>query len=315
MVHETSRGTSEPGGHCQGARPCGYDVVRIVLGALLIAASVLKSWRPAAELSTWGDPALAHRILSIAVAGELTLGLWLLFGFHPRVTWHVAFACFAAFACIAAGKAVAGESSCGCFGRVPVPPQLTFAFDLAALGALLRFRPTAAGSAAVWSRPLRAAGFAVSSALLVLTCLEALRAATPTADGEPFGTRGSLALLKPSSWVGQCCPLLRYIDIGRELGEGRWTVVLYHNDCSRCREAIPAYERRARESAGGARPYRIALVEMPPYAGEADAVVGQGSPCALGRLDDSRDWVVKTPAVIELSDCTVLPAGKSDRHD
>ena len=118
-----------------------FDVVRIVLGSVLVVASFLKGF----DLLT--DPLAGHDFLGprwlliVLVGFEWGLGLWLLAGFHPRLTRWVAIACFAVFAGTTLTMALAGESSCGCFGRVRVSPWLTLSFDLAAVGALLSFPP------------------------------------------------------------------------------------------------------------------------------------------------------------------------------
>lgn len=81
---------------------------------------------------------------------EALLGLWLLSGFYPGPARWAALAVFCMLACASLYLGVVGESSCGCFGRVPINPWMTFAIDsLALLGLCFwrlprQFNPSAA---------------------------------------------------------------------------------------------------------------------------------------------------------------------------
>jgi hypothetical protein len=88
---------------------------------------------------------------------------------------------------------------------------------------------------------------------------------------------------------------LEHIDIGDQLREGSWLAVLYHHNCPDCQTAIPKYERMARDSQGKEHPFRIALVEMPPY----DRTATRETPfCSYGRLDESKKWFTTTPVTV-----------------
>ena len=119
----------------------GYDVVRILLGLVLLTAAGLKGHQLATEPAV-GTGLLDSRWFLIGVVEfELLFGLTLLAGIFPKSTWIAALACFACFAGVSAVKAVLGDASCGCFGRVPVNPWHTFGLDLTAIVALLRWQP------------------------------------------------------------------------------------------------------------------------------------------------------------------------------
>lgn len=130
-----------------------YDAVRIVLGLVLLTAAALKGHQlatdPVAETSLFSS----RWFLIGVVEFELFFGLCLLAGLCPRWTWRAALVCFTGFACISLYKAVSGEASCGCFGKVPVDPWHTFLLDLAAVIALSRWRPARGGVARTTAYP------------------------------------------------------------------------------------------------------------------------------------------------------------------
>ena len=99
--------------------------------------------------------------------------------------------------------------------------------------------------------------------------------ATLSDAGDIIGD-GKIVVLDPENWAGRPCPLLDYIDIGDQLREGDWLVLLYHRDCPGCQRAIeklrsdasPAVIRRAR---------RVALVEISARRRQAFGVHCQGA--------------------------------------
>lgn len=124
----------------------------MVLGLLLLAAAGLKAQGLALE------PTGEHTILSsprleiAAIEAEILLGVWLLSGWAARFAWVAALAFFGILAGVSSYLALVGQQDCGCFGRVAVNPWLTFSIDIAAVAALLVWRPRAgdARDRAVW---------------------------------------------------------------------------------------------------------------------------------------------------------------------
>lgn len=115
-------------------RIAGCEAVRLLVGLLLLIAAGLKAQQLATEPSL-GEGILHARWLLIAVVEfELFFGLWLLAGLLPRLSWLAALGCLALFACVSLFKALSGELTCGCFGRVEVNPWHTFALDEAENG-------------------------------------------------------------------------------------------------------------------------------------------------------------------------------------
>jgi hypothetical protein len=107
-------------------------------------------------------------------------------------------------------------------------------------------------------------------------------------------TDGSTILLDPARWIGSKCPLLRYIDIGAELSDGDWTLVLVDNRCTRCETAIADAVDDA-----VARPdlsERIAFIDV-RQAREPRLSARQFK---WGRLMPAHRWLVKVPTTIHL---------------
>jgi len=57
---------------------------------------------------------------------------------------------------------------------------------------------------------------------------------------------------------------------------------------------------------------RIALIEVPPYG---RGPISENSPCVLGRLAETKEWFVTTPAVALLSDGNVTSAWEEKAPD
>jgi hypothetical protein len=61
-------------------------------------------------------------------------------------------------------------------------------------------------------------------------------------DSELFESEKSITL-EPANWLGKKFPLLKYIEVNdkfdlNDLQAGEWTILLYHNDCSKCQEIL-----------------------------------------------------------------------------
>ena len=99
-------------------------VVSVLLGLLLFTSAVLKTHQLATE-PVRGTGLLESRwFVTAVVEYELLLSFWLFWGLFRRTAWWVSVGTFAGFAVVAAAKAVSGEASCGCFGRLPTSPWL-----------------------------------------------------------------------------------------------------------------------------------------------------------------------------------------------
>ena len=131
-------------------------------------------------------------------------------------------------------------------------------------------------------------------------------------DGSEKTASSSYELLEPSNWIGKELPILEHVDIAETLKKGTWLVLFYHYDCPDCDTAIPKYEQIACDMAGNEDFLRIALIAVPPYG---RCPVSGNSPCALGRLTESKKWFVTTPAVTLLTDGLVKSAWEEKAPD
>jgi hypothetical protein len=298
----------------RAGRPAPYDAVRIALALVLLTAAGLKGYQLATEPVLGGGLLESRWFLIAVVEFEILFGLWLLSGLAPGWTWRAAVLCFGAFAAVSACKGLAGEPSCGCFGRVPVSPWYTLTFDLAVLGALFAWRPRKATFLAPKQRRVpvvRVAGvvgalFAVG--VPVGFVMASYRPATLSADSGKVVGHGKTVLLEPERWLGRRFPLLRHIDIGERLCEGNWIVVLYHHDCPECGRVVPTFAGFAAKLARTEEGPRVALVEIPPYGEPPDDSLLSG--VLFARLSDAHDWFCVTPQVLSLAQGKVTGYGR-----
>ena len=136
----------------------------------------------------------------------------------------------------------------------------------------------------------------LTSIVIVLT----LGITTPIlAFNRPAPVTDAYTVLEPGSWQDRELPLLAHIDIGDQLRQGVWLVLLYHDSCPDCQDVMPEYERLARELGGDQGLLQVAFLEVPPYS---QAVHSDESPHVRGRMRDTKKWFVTTPVVLLLSD-------------
>lgn len=184
-------------------------------------------------------------------------------------------------------------------------PGYALALDTSALGALLWWRPGGAACRVMGGKESqRLRGVCV----VAIWCLVGIpfafrmgsyRSASLTETGTIVGDAESV-VLEPEQWVGKRFPLVDYIDIGQRLAAEKWIVVLYHDDCPACKQAIPKYEELARGWGRELPRARIALIQVRQQSGCADPLVSPDSPCVLGHLMDVKDWFVTAPVEVRL---------------
>jgi hypothetical protein len=189
---------------------------------------------------------------------------------------------------------------------VRVNPWYTTTLDVALVAALLRWRPNGLSDIKFRQLAKRTACVLLAWLSVGLPAAYAMGTYSDTIlsdAGEVIGD-GRIVVLEPETWIGKRFPLLDYIDIGDRLAEGRWFVLLYHNDCPDCRRAIRNLSRKM--TPGRDNP-RVALIEVPPY-GNANAKIRLSETSFVhGRLRDEREWFVVTPAHLELNAGKVVP--------
>ena len=175
-------------------RPCA---VFTAVGLILWAAAGLKllsagGGTPAAV--GWAEPGWVNLA---AVQFEFLLGVWLLSGRNRPAAWLVAVVTFTGFAAVSAWGGYVGQTSCGCFGAVPLRPWWAFGLDAAVLLALLTAgRPGAADGAAPGTAARPAAAFLLNVGL-ALGCWTAVVAATlGTTDAAVAYVRGDRVFVR-----------------------------------------------------------------------------------------------------------------------
>jgi len=216
------------------------------------------------------------------------------------------------------------------FGSVHVNPWITlFAIDLPSVVALSFLRPCCHLPGAQAERSAAESKDLLTSLLdflkplpsiprfAVTACLglTILGVTTPIlAINKPAKVTARYEVLEPETWVGKELPILEHVDIAVPRGmpdgktlidKGTWLVLLYHYDCPDCGRAIPMYEQMARDLEGNEDFLRIAFIAVPPYG---LGPVSENSPCILGRLPETKEWFVTTPAVALLADGQVKAA-------
>jgi hypothetical protein len=200
-----------------------------------------------------GDGIFHSRWFNVLVVEfELFFGLWLVFGFLPKLTRLVAIGCFSTFTIVSLYKALSGEMSCGCFGSVEVNPWITMLLDLVIVTLLIFFRPCESIGIA-WlhyknlSKQYVKLNIFVVIWLIIASVVTFMMLSVKENDyaelGKEFiGAGGKKTiLLVPDKWKGKKFPLLPYIEpieIQNELIYGKWIVVLYHKNCPKCKEVI-----------------------------------------------------------------------------
>lgn len=282
---------------------------------MLLAAALLKGHElltvPMAGADLWSN----RWFLIFQVELELALGIWLVSGVFKRAAWLAALGCFGVFCAVTLYKGLAGFGSCGCFGRVHVSPWVTlFAVDLPAAALLGVFRPSMdwrrVWRLGHWLEPVPHSGV---PGVVFLLGLSAVGGTSPVLIlREPPAVTSEYEILEPETWVGKELPILEHIDIGEQLKEGNWLVVLYHHDCPDCAEALPQIEAMARELEGNEEFLRFALVEVPPYG---DGAIGNYINVKLGKLNAGKEWFITTPAVALLENGQVASAWEGKAPD
>ena len=140
----------------------------------------------------------------------------------------------------------------------------------------------------------------VPAALVLGTCCPAALSDTGSIVGD-----GKVVVLEPQKWIGKQFPLIGYIDIGHQLEEGSWTVLLFHHDCPKCQEALSYLRQLARESVLR-EPLRLALAELPPYDPAVRDASSDDVPYVGGKLNDSKNWFVEAPLILSLRNGKVV---------
>ncbi len=282
------------------------DIARlapVASGLTLLIAAFLK-----AAQSSSGSTGFAGRVEgALATELETLIGVLLVIGVMPRVSRILAMCIFLLFLNISLYKALSGEAACGCFGQVDVNPWFTTSLDAALLAGLALTHPVGAAAARPAKRTVIRTAVWPAVAGVSVGFVMWSRSPAVLEPSLPADEGARVILIEPDQWVEKKCPLLRHVDIGKYLSEGRWVGLLYHHDCPDCRHAIDRLRNRA--ASGGLEGRRIALIEVPPHADETDSSDLQLDEFVHARLSEARQWVVTTPIEMWLDDGLVTRVG------
>jgi hypothetical protein len=219
--------------------------IAVMAGMLLLAAAVAKAatWAQAgqATVGAWRLPATLA-ITALIVEGGTGL-LLLLAPWHARIR-TVGASAFLLLAGLATVMAIGGAESCGCFGRVAVPPWATALLDGGLAAALL-----GAPASPRTGGPARAR----LALLAALVGAGGVGLAVPATSPPATGTAGDAAALVEA--------------LPRACRGGRWVVCCYRSTCAHCRDALPGWLRQARVADLAERGPRWAFVvvdDRPP---------------------------------------------------
>ncbi|UCF68584.1 MAG: hypothetical protein JSV80_04615 [Acidobacteriota bacterium] len=229
--------------------------------------------------------------------------------FRPDWAWPLLVATLAVFVVIVFVLLFTGASSCGCFGsKIKAPPWLMLPIDGALLAALLAARPWRgmAHSRAGLAAPALTFSLAVSlgAALAAPWMVNRQAVALPDAASSALPR---YVVLTPEDWTGTPLaqtPLARWLDLSVLPETGLYT--FYRQSCEHCAEHL--FELAATDDARRS----IVLIRIfEPADSDQQRMVDvlpEGDHVSHASLPASVDWVLTTPADIELEDGIVVSA-------
>ena len=274
-----------------------------IAGIFLISASILKIHQlitePIISKGFWES----WKFFLIQIPLELGLGIWLVCGLFRKAGWLLGLIAFGGFIGVTLYKSLSGAESCGCFGVVKVNPWITLTvIDIPIFLLLAFFRPK---DLKLFPPPWPKAVHFFAIAIPIFILLPAIEYVLIT--NKPPMKAEKYEVIDIKQWGNQQrWSLLDYIDMKEQLQNGEWVVLMYHNDCPDCREAIPVYEKMYKDLTGNN--VNMAFIEMPPYGDEKQQLVSSNSEVTRGRLSEAKKWYVQTPVVVVLRDGKVLKA-------
>jgi thiol-disulfide isomerase/thioredoxin len=280
-----------------------YIIVMWIAGVVLLVATALKIQQlltePILSKGFWES----WEFFLIQIPLELGLGIWLVCGLFRKAGWLLGLIAFGGFIGVTLFKGITGAESCGCFGMVKVNPWITlFVMDVPIFILLAVFRPKGEKLfPPPWPKAVHFFAIAIPTFILLPTIEYVLITNKPPMVSQKY------EVIEINQWANQeVWLLLQYIDISDQLQSGEWVVLMYHNDCPTCREAIPEYEKMYKDLKGNN--VDMAFIEMPPYEDGDLQLIPSGSQINRGRLSEAKKWFVQTPVVVVIDNGRVLKA-------
>jgi len=229
--------------------------LRYIIGAILATSALTKAWDllslPQASLGNWILP----RSLSVTIVGiELALATLFIWGIWPRVLRLVGIVCFGSLALVAGYFTLQGVTSCGCFGRLHVPPWITLTGDLViVVGLVLNGRSHPSWDAARTSHPTAYWEVPLAISAFVLVGMFLLNSFRPIMV----------------SATSETSPMAENRIPGSRAGSGEWLVVCYRSTCPHCRRSLGDWLDEIRADTAGSN-RRWALLNVDEEEGDGD---------------------------------------------
>lgn len=274
-------------------------VLPMLLGSVLLAAAVMKGHQLLVSGSASAFRLTSRPVQVMLVVFELALGLWLVSGLYRKQAQFVARVAFALLAAASGYLLIEGADCCSCFGKMAVHPGVAFGFDLFALFCLMLLPVPGRGRDDIQHHPWVASSVVsilVFLSVYLVVALPPLRLFSPEA-GAPLSS-DEIVVLDTERWEGKTLPILDYLETQGAIGQGTWVLVLYHENCPKCENAIRrVLEKKQDES--------VALVEIPPLSGSSSqgrATTTDSPGVVRTVLDRGVRWSVATPVVLRLQD-------------
>ncbi len=117
--------------------------IRILIATILVVAAVLKILNVQDSFAHPGYGSFSGTNSVVVAIVELILAIWLLTRFLPSVSWGICGLLFGLYCLVSLEKAIAGESNCGCLGRISVNPWAMCVLDSLIAILIVRFFPNA----------------------------------------------------------------------------------------------------------------------------------------------------------------------------
>ena len=282
-----------------------YRCLEFIVALVLIFAAIMKSGSGGPTSPLKADPLTGTNIIPWLIVTELAMASWLLVGGLDRIRHFCLLSLFTLFASAAAIETLHARPTCGCFGRLTIPPAATCTFDISVVIALHWFG----------SERNRVIGWRprfIQSGLMTAIILGASLPIYGMAFA-PAATNSRLAIPEPTALVNHRFPLFDSIDGASALQRGRWVVVFYHYDCDDCLAAIPNYRALAASEEGQADPLKVAFIALPPFAPTGKDPVFASSNTLHLSLRRDPEWVAATPIMLVLESGRVRRAVSGDQ--
>lgn len=119
----------------------GARGVRLLVGLFLIVVASLKLYGLSVSAMPQSGFFASPSARTAIIGWELLLGFWLTTGVVKAISWLAALGTFFAFTVVSGYFGLIGQMTCGCFGTIQASPWAAFVIDIAAIVALLIFRP------------------------------------------------------------------------------------------------------------------------------------------------------------------------------